>query len=42
MVPRDTPSYLGIAIYTKLQMTADGRAVVISFKRDESAQRAGG
>jgi hypothetical protein len=34
--------YLGIAIYTKLQMTADGRAVVISFKRDESAQRAGG
>jgi len=29
--------YLGVAIYLKVQMTADGRAVVISFKGDESA-----
>lgn len=29
--------YQGIAIYTKMQIGARGRAVVISFKRDENA-----
>jgi hypothetical protein len=29
--------YCGFAIYTKLQMSKGGTAVVISFKRDESA-----
>ncbi len=31
------PTYLGIPIYTKLQLTDDGRALVISFKLDASA-----
>ena len=30
-------SYGGLPIYTKLQIGLEGRAVVISFKRDESA-----
>jgi hypothetical protein len=29
--------YAGFSIYTKLQLSAVGHAVVISFKRDESA-----
>ncbi len=29
--------YCGLPIYTKLQMGREGQAVVISFKRDESA-----
>ena len=29
------PRYQGLPIYLKLQMSPEGRAVVISFKRDE-------